>query len=824
MKKLLFFLLLAAMAGGVNAQLPFPFPKQAPAKTDEGDRLDSLLNLLHKKRSRVRSYESVVTRDAIAYPGIFTVHKVRDSFFFEIPDTLLLRDLQLITRLVKGSTVKDITDEGGPYPGEALDQKTIYFKPGPDSTLFLYSDLEATQADPNSRISIAVKNANSDPLLQAFPIIAFGKDHRSFVIDATPLLKGSSFLTNVGNKRKPGAVPASITPTATKGYYVDYIHAYPLNVEIGIYKMTDQNPIVFNASFIALPKIPMQQRLADRRVGFIADYVYYFSDDQQKVEKRQFINRWRLEPRAEDRARWERGELVEPANPIVIYIDPNTPKQWRKYLILGVDDWQKAFEQAGFKNAIMGREWPYGDSANLDDARYSFIRYLPSAKANAYGPNVHDPRSGEIIQTHIAWYHNVMSLVHNWYLIQAAATDPRARHAKFDDDLMGQLIRFVCSHEVGHTLGLLHNFGSSSRTPVEKMRDKAWLDVHGHTASIMDYARFDYVAQPEDHIPEEDLWPRVGEYDRWAIQWGYRYSGASDAEADKKIVDKWITDSLAGNPRLWFGSQEEDDSPPSDPRCQTEDLGDNNMTANAYGIRNLKRILPNLPAWCRESGGQYESLQEAYRSLLNQFRQYMSHVLTNVGGVERTYRSEEATGDVYAPTPKARQQQALAFFNEELFTTPTWLLDPAVVSKVTSPEDPDVAGDLQVRVLNSLLDTATFSKLAANTSRFGPAASYSQDEFLSTLHKYIWGVLATGRPMDVYRRNLQKSYVGALSDILVSINPNVTETDAYSLARADLLRVQKEINAALPRYAGMDRAHLESELAVIKKLTTVKTD
>ena len=810
MKRSLLFLFLFVLAGAAHAQIPLPgYPPAEKPKV--GDRLDSLLSLLNRRVSKVRSYESVISRDAVPHAGLFTIYEARDSFFLELPDTLLLRDMELVTRLVKGHFAKDLFE--GVLPGESIDEKAVYFRPGPDSTLNLCNDIQANQAAAGSRIGEAVKNASVDPILQSFQIVAVGKDKHSYVIDITAFLKSPGPLTNIG--KTPG-----------KSFHVEYIHAYPINVEIGIYRNQGDLPIVTNTSFIALPKQPMQQRLFDRRVGFFADDVDYFSDDQQRAEKRRFILRWRLEPRPEDVERWKRGELVEPAKPIVIYIDPHTPKQWVKYLIMGVNDWQKAFEQAGFKNAIMGKEWQGGDSANLDDARYSFICYLPSVEMNAYGPpNVHDPRSGEIIQTHIGWYHNVMSLLYRWYIVQASATDEQARHPRFDDELMGQLIRFVSSHEVGHTLGLAHNFGSSSRTPVEKMRDAAWLRLHGHTASIMDYARFNYVAQPEDHIPQEYLWPHIGEYDRWAIQWGYKYSGATDPVADKGIVSRWATDSLAVNPRLWFGSQEgEKKDPrdrPDDPRTQMEDLGDNNMTANAYGIRNLKRILPNLPAWCHEEGEQYQRLSEAYSELAGEFRRFMGHVLTNVGGVERTYKSEETAGDVYMPVSKTKQLQALSFFNEELFTTPTWLLNRTVTSKVVDPANPgDFVDDLQVRVLNTLLDTSIFNKLVTNINLYGPAAGFPLDEYLGTLHKYIWGGLATGQPMDNYRRNLEKTYIGALSDIVLSLSPAVSETDYASLARADLAKVQAEMKAALGRYTGLDKAHLESQIAVIKKILT----
>ncbi|HXO76110.1 MAG TPA: zinc-dependent metalloprotease, partial [Puia sp.] len=349
----------------------------------------------------------------------------------------------------------------------------------------------------------------------------------------------------------------------------------------------------YSYTYVALPRVPMQARIHDRRVGFFpGGSRAYFSDDQQRVKNYAIIPRWRLEPRPEDVEKWKRGELVEPAKPIVYYITPNTPKRWVKYLIAGVNDWQKAFEQAGFKNAIIAKEWPEGTTADLYDARYSFICYLPSRNANASGPHIFDPRSGEVIQSHVDWYHNVMVIVDGWYKTQASSLDPAARKERLDDELMGQLIRFVSSHEVGHTLGLAHNMGASSQSPVEKLRDKGWLKQHGHTASIMDYARFNYVAQPEDSIPQEELWPHIGEYDRWAIQWGYKHSGETDPQKDRLVVSKWVTDSLANNPQLWFGSEEGEITNipgvtaylPFDPRVQSECVGDNNMTGNAYGI------------------------------------------------------------------------------------------------------------------------------------------------------------------------------------------------------------------------------------------------
>jgi hypothetical protein len=817
MKKYLIIMVMLLAFGSAKAQIPFPF-QQAKPKND-GDRLDSLLALLNgkKKNNKIRTYQSVITKDAVTQRGLFTVHLVRDSIFIELPDSLFDRRLQMIKRLTKGAVSK--SSEGTILPGEEIDNKTVYFSIGRNSTINLYEDAVVNLADPKSNISVAVNNASTNPILQNFTIVSIDKNRGIYLVDATAFVKTKTDLNSIG------------TDPSIKSFDLDYVHAYPINVEFGIYCTLGAStvPVQINSSFIELPKVPMQQRIMDRRVGYLADHANFFSDDQQRVEKRQFILRWRLEPRPQDVERWKRGELVEPAKPIVIYIDPNTPKQWVKYLIMGINDWQKAFEQAGFKNAIVGKEWPKNDSVHLDDARYSFIDYLPADKANAYGPNTHDLRSGEIIQTHIGWYHNVMSLLHDWYLIQEGANDPRARKPKFDDELMGQLIRFVSSHEVGHTLGLRHNFGSSSQTPVEKLRDKNWLKVHGHTASIMDYARFDYVAQPEDKIPAEYLMPRVGEYDRWAIEWGYKYSGATTVEEDKKITGRWATERLGENPRLWFGSMEGDNKTnpawTSDPRAQAEDLGDNNMTANTYGIKNLKRILPNLPQWTSEPAGQYENLDIAYKALTAQFRRYMSQVLTNVGGVERTYKSEDQAGDIYAPVPKTMQLQALAFFNDQLFNTPTWLLNPSIINKIPpAADEPDFVGDVQVRVLNSLLDTARLAAISELNIRFGTEKTLTQSEYIADIHQYIWSDLTTGKPMDFYRRDLQKSYIGALVDILLAVDPKVAESESYSTARTELVRLQKELETALPRFNNPnDHDHIESQLEVLKRALNEKS-
>lgn len=778
-------------------------------------------------RADVKPYASVITKKYQTEKGLFTVHRFKDSIFFEIPDSILHRDIMVINRIAK------VAGGYGAYAGEELDEKTIVFERGPNNTLNIRYDLVISEADSTNAIYKAVVKSNLNPIVESLPIKAYGKEGKdtlSYVVEAGKFLKdNASFVNSIENSQ----LSKSMDPKTMKDIYVESVHAYPINVEIaltksGISRAVPNGPaagpysLETHTSFIALPKVPMQRRYFDPRVGFFADYYYPYSDDQQKTEVRQFILHWRLEPRDADREKWKNGELVEPKKPIVFYIDPATPKQWRKYLVMGINDWQKAFEQAGFKNAIIGKEWPENDpTMSMEDARYSILQYFPSEIKNAYGPQVHDPRSGEIIQSRIGWYHNVMQLLHDWYLVQAAAVDPKARAAKFDDELMGQLIRFVSSHEVGHTLGLRHNFGSSSRTPVDSLRNKAWLQIHGHTASIMDYARFNYVAQPEDNLTEDELFPHIGEYDRWAIEWGYKYSGAHNADEDRKVVNRWIVDSLAKNPRLWFGDGE---TRKTDPRCQTEDLGDNAVKASNYGIKNLQRILPNLPEWSQEPGGINKELNATYKALKGQYARYLGHVLKYVGGVYYTIQTEEGKADAFTAAPKAMQKEALVFLNTQLFDTPYWLLDKKVINKVSEPSYPDFIEDMQVRMLNSLLDTKQLNQLLSVSHQFGAEKTLSIDEYMNTIHQNIWQELKhPSVVIDSYRRNLQKTYIGNLQDIFIANDPELRETDVYSIARIEIARIQREIQMALPRAGdAMTRYHLEDLSARIKKALSEK--
>ncbi len=853
MRKFFSGLLLAAAVSTAVAQQRPGNPNQPPAGGNAGA-TPGQRPAAAGRQEPPKPYKDVITERAISRTGLFTVHRVEDKWYFEIPDSIVGRDILVSTRYGK-------TAAGGNYGGEAVNLQTIRWEKGPSHTLFMkVLTIVSVAADSTQPIAQAVTNSNMNPIAAAFDIKAYGKSADSAssttVIDVTDFFKGDN-------------QPVTLTPAIKRRFnlaaidaarsYIESIRTYPINTEIRTIKTFTASTapaapvaggrapqgslnaaevagavtVELNNSFYLLPKVPMRRRILDARVGFFASRYTTYGDDQQRVEETEFIHRWRLEPRDEDVEKWKRGELVEPKKQIVYYIDPATPKQWRPFLIAGINDWQAAFEKAGFKNAIVGKEWPENDrTMSLEDARFSVIRYFASDIENAYGPNVADPRSGEILESHIGWYHNVMKLVHDWYMIQTAAVDPRARKMKYDDALMGDLIRFVSSHEVGHTLGLRHNMGSSSKTPVEKLRDKAWVEANGHTASIMDYARFNYVAQPEDNVTSRGLYPRINDYDKWAIQWGYSViPNTRDAEEDKKILNKMAIDSLK-NPRLWFGGEGQN----FDPRAQTEDIGDNAMKASEYGIKNLKRILPNLPEWCREEADQYDNLQEMYLALVGQFGRYMGHVVKNVGGVQETFKSVEQAGDVYEATPKATQKEAVDFLNKNIYATPAWLLNKDILNKFSNPGLEDAVSTAQANNLKSLLSPARMFRLSVCSSRFG-SASYSVEELLADAKKGVWGELGAAGPIDAYRRKLQKEYVADLVVLIQDEAPapppaipgglprgfniftgDIRNTDVPSAARAQLVELRTEILGAIPREA--DRAsknHLSDVAERIKR-------
>ncbi len=749
-----------------------------------------------------KPYKEVITEKAKTQKGLFIVHKVEDKYYFEIPATLINKEIMCITRFSKTPA------SAGKYGGEKANQTVLRFEKGPDNKIFVRTVLNIVQSpDSTQPMFKAVANSNVDPIAQAFDVKAYKKDSinntENAVIDVSDFFKGDNLIVSIDARSKRSF---GLNAIAADRSYIEAIKSFPINTEVRTVKTFTSAPpqggnifsattvlpaadesgaatLELNTSFIELPKKQITKRLFDPRVGYFASNVTSYEENSQRVERETFATRWRLEPKDEDKEKYKRGELVEPKKQIVYYLDPATPKIWRASLIAGINDWQKAFEKAGFKNAIIGKEWPENDSTmSLEDARFSVIRYFASDIENAYGPSEIDPRSGEILESHIGWYHNVMKLVQNWYMIQCGAVDTSARKMKFSDELMGQLVRFVSSHEVGHTLGLRHNMGSSNRTPVEKLRDKAWVEANGHTASIMDYARFNYVAQPEDNISQLGLFPRIGEYDLWAIEWGYRWNDL-DAEADKKWSNNIIIEKVK-NPRLWFGGEGRN----PDPRAQTEDLSDNNMKAGEYGIKNLKRLMTNIFAWTKEPGDRYENLNEIYGQVLNQYSRYAGHVSKNIGGFYETLKSVEENGAVYEITPKTVQKEAMDWMQKQVFETPNWLMDKKVWDRITGPTvDPVMT--IQQRFLNSLLSSDRLVRLSYSTTRDNNA--YSLDEMFTDLQKGIWSELTTKKTIDMYRRGLQKTYVDKLIEIYKSINGDVSSSISISFGNIVLPDIKK---------------------------------
>jgi len=731
-------------------------------------------------------------------PGLFGVSQHEKDWYFDIPDSLLGRRILAVTRFVSN------TPGASEYGGEEVNEVMIYWEKAVNGNLLLRADALTIYADEGQAITKAVKISSENPIVASFKPEKESSEGCTRV-KVTSLFEGDTQVFSFPSRSKRSYNLGGVKSDAS---FINSIRTYPINTEVTVTKTFNYSApsataavtgsrglpagneagtvtFVLNTSMVLLPEKPMQQRLFDARVGYFADGYSKFSDEQQGVESVRFIARWRLEARPEDVEKQKRGELVEPIKPIVYYIDPATPKQWRKYLIAGVNDWQVAFEQAGWKNAIHAEEWPEDNpDMSMEDARFSVIRYLASPTANAYGPNVHDPRSGEILESHIGWYHNVMTLVHDWYQIQAGAVDPRARKMVYDEELMGDLIRFVSSHEVGHTLGLRHNMGSSSKTPVENLRNKEWVEKNGHTVSIMDYARFNYVAQPEDGITKAGLYPRINDYDKWAIEFGYKPTYLKTPKEDQLYWNKVIIERLALNPRLWFGGEGND----NDPRAQREDLGDDAVLASSYGIKNLQRIIGLLPEWNAEEANQYTNARRMYEALVGQYNRYMGHVSANIGGRFVTYKSIEQEGPVYEAVPKDRQKKALNFLNDNLFKKPSWLVDVPYI--YTFSDNPDsYLYTLVNNVISStnLLNTGKLNRLGSFAQH--DASNYKPEEYLSDLTGMIFEELGKGKAVDSYRRYLQRRYVTAALETVTGAAS--ATTDARALVTAQLMDIQK---------------------------------
>lgn len=736
-------------------------PPPSSEQTDKASEKKNPADMKAPAQKGPASLEKFVKPDAKIMKGMTTVYNQDNKYFININDTLLGRDIRMVSRISKGA--EGIRTEFSGYAGDDINNAVFRFEKGPNNKIFMRVITFAERS--TEALAENVKGSNTTAIAFAFDIKAQSADKKDNIIDVTDMLMSDSDYIFFRKRDKSSYKLGGMQRDKS---YISSVKTFPINTEFKVvytYGRQSGNPTAtfeLNSSFVLLPKVPMTPRYADSRVGYFTVNYTDFDKHPQRVERTSLITRWRLEPKPEDVEKYKRGELVEPAKPIVFYIDPTTPKEWVPYLIQGVNDWQPAFEKAGFKNAIYALEAPTPEEDptwSLEDARHSAIVYKPSSTPNASGPHTNDPRSGEIIESHINWYHNVMSLLQKWYFIQCSPSDPDARAMTLNKELMGELIRFVSSHEVGHTLGLRHNFLASAIYNPEDLRDIEFLKKHGHATSIMDYARFNYVAQPGDNIPRELLFPRINHYDNWAIEWGYRrFPEIDDPEKEVEMINKWIIEKIQ-DPVYKFGTE----SSQNDPRLQSEDLGNNHMVSNQYGIQNLKYIMENLAEWTKVPNEDYTNLKEHYSEILKQYRRYINHVAKWVGGIYEEPKKVEQEGAIYTPVEKNKQKEAVDFLKRNLFTPQNWLVPQEFLSIVGTKSEQIISGNFNT-VLKNIMSKRVMMNLCNAEAAHGNK-TYTMEDFYNDMNAIVFTSIPSDPAGAQHQRILQKCYVKALIDL-----------------------------------------------------------
>lgn len=716
-----------------------------------------------KKKNGIKPYAKVVTKEAVTDNGVFDVHQIGDDYFYEIPFSQLEKDMLWVTRIAQ---IQNGLGGGYVNAGSKINEQVVHWVRYKNKIL-LKSKSFVNIADSTKAISNSVRVNNYEPTLFAFDIKAFSTDSTKAVIDVTKFFTSdvsaiSGLSSRVRKQYKVKKLDASRS-------FINTIRSFPKNVEVKqdftfeaaeppSFASTQSISIQVNQSMILLPEAPMRPRVYDPRVGFFTVSQYDYGSEALKADRKTYIRRWRLEPK--DPEAYARGELTEPVKPIVYYLDPGTPENLQKYIKQGIEDWQKPFETAGFKNAIIAKDAPSVEEDpefSPEDVRYSVVRYVASTTRNAVGPSVSDPRSGEIIESDIIWYHNHLRSYRNRYLLETAAANPSARTLETPEEEIGEMMRMVIAHEVGHALGFPHNMAASYAYPVDSLRNGAFTQKNGIAASIMDYARYNYVAQPGDEGIR--FIRQMGPYDHYAVNWGYRWLASEDADAEKETLHAWIIEK-ADDPKYKFGRQ----SSRFDPQSQTECIGNDPIQASTYGLKNLKYVAANLPKWTSDVTNDYADLEELYGELLGVFSRYAGHVSNTVGGVYEDLKTPDQTGTVYRHFNANRQKDAIAWLHANVFTTPKWLLNASILQNTDHAGYFESLRRVQVRQLNSLLGFERLGRMLDAPSVENEY--YSALNFLRDLRKGLWVETSLGKSVNLYRRNLQRSYVERLSYLM----------------------------------------------------------
>jgi len=836
------FVCMLAVPAILFAQDPPPTPPQEtpPAAVAPAGR--PVIPGLGAASQDPQPYEKVITKDAKSKAGIFAVHQIKDRYYYEIPKSQLNREFLWVSQIAR-------TTLGVGYGGQALGSRVVKWERNGNKILLRDVNYDVV-ADPKEPIARAVQASNNNAIIMAFNIAAFGKEE-SAVIEV-----GRLFTSDVQEFSARQRLQATMMDASRS--YIERVSAYPENIEAEVSQTYTKaasplggggpqqpaNPftgagmragsatVVVHYSMVKLPEKPMMARVADDRVGYFGMSKLDYGVDEQRAPRRRYIAKWRLEKKDPSAA------LSEPVKQIVYYIDAATPAKWVPYMKAGVDKWQKAFEAAGFKNAIVAKLAPTPEQDpdfSPEDARHSVIRWLPSTIENASGPHVSDPRTGEILESDIQFYHNIMNLQRSWYFLQAGPNDPRAQKLPMPDDLMGKLIEFVCAHEVGHTLGLPHNMKSSSLYPQEKVRDREWVKKMGHSPSIMDYSRFNYVAQPEDKIDVDDLVPGIGPYDVYSIKWGYMpIAGAKTSDEEKPALDAMIREQEK-TPWLRFSASA---ASGSDPGELTEAVGDADaVKSTGLGLKNLQRVAKMLvPATATKDGESYDDLAELYGRMLGQWTLELNHVSAIVGGFDNQQKHVGQQGPVYTPVAKARQMEAVKFLNENAFATPTWAIDKEILRRIEPIGVLSRIRNAQNNVLTSLLSSPRFARLVEQEALDG-AAAYAPTDFVADVRKGIFKELDSPAPqIDAYRRNLQRAYLDMVHTKLNGPAQTMPQGLPASFAgmfassgdekpthRADLGALKASLAGALAKAKDKTtRAHIEGSIDQIAKILDPK--